>query len=135
MNVNPRRVEAVPQICSAVPAKALTKNKLGSEGDRFSKGIWFDKLMSLVLERTDWSNRTSFNHCANPIDKFSPIEELRAKVEASYREQTDVRYAAARLWVDKILDPAETRQALLLALEVTLRSDNSRPFRTGVLQV
>ena len=37
------------------------------------------------------------------------MEELRRKVEASYSEQTDVRYAAARLWVDKILDPAETR--------------------------
>ena len=64
-----------------------------------------------------------------------PGEELRAKVEASYREQTDVRYAAARLWVDRILDPADTRQALLLALEVTLRYDEGRPFRTGVLQV
>jgi 3-methylcrotonyl-CoA carboxylase beta subunit len=63
------------------------------------------------------------------------LEELRAKVEASYEEQTDVRYAAARLWVDRILDPAETRQALLLALEVTLRYDEERPFRTGVLQV
>src|SRR5262249_26532052 len=33
------------------------------------------------------------------------LAELRRKVEASYQEQTDVRYAAARLWVDKILDP------------------------------
>ncbi len=36
------------------------------------------------------------------------MEELRRKVEAGYEEQTDVRYAAARLWVDAILDPAET---------------------------
>src|SRR5213075_414624 len=35
------------------------------------------------------------------------LEELRRKVQASYDQQTDVRYAAARLWVDKILDPAE----------------------------
>src|SRR5216684_3029355 len=62
------------------------------------------------------------------------LEELRRKVEASYREQTDIRYAAARLWVDKILDPAETRSALLLALEVATRYDEGRPFKTGVLQ-
>jgi acetyl-CoA carboxylase carboxyltransferase component len=63
------------------------------------------------------------------------LEELRRKVEDRYREQTDVRYAAARLWVDKILDPAETRAALLLALEVATRHDEGRPFQTGVLQI
>jgi 3-methylcrotonyl-CoA carboxylase beta subunit len=63
------------------------------------------------------------------------LDELRKKVEASYDEQTDVRYAAARLWVDKIIDPAETRDALLLALEVATRHDEGKPFKTGVLQV
>jgi acetyl-CoA carboxylase carboxyltransferase component len=63
------------------------------------------------------------------------LGELRQKVEASYNEQTDVRYAAARLWVDQILDPAQTRSALLLALEVATRYDDGREFRTGVLQV
>jgi acetyl-CoA carboxylase carboxyltransferase component len=62
------------------------------------------------------------------------LNELRQKVEKSYEEQTDVRYAAARLWVDKILDPAETRDALLLALEVATRHDDGREFKTGVLQ-
>ena len=63
------------------------------------------------------------------------LQQLREKVEDSYREQTDVRYAAARLWIDKILDPAETRSALLLALEIATRHDEGRPFKTGVLQV
>jgi acetyl-CoA carboxylase carboxyltransferase component len=63
------------------------------------------------------------------------LAELRSKVEASYHEQTDVRYAAARLWVDAILEPAQTRAALLTALAVALRYDDGRPFRTGVLQV
>jgi acetyl-CoA carboxylase carboxyltransferase component len=63
------------------------------------------------------------------------MEELRRKVEASYQEQTDVRYAAARLWVDRILAPAESRAALLLALEVATRYDDGRAFHTGVLQV
>ena len=63
------------------------------------------------------------------------LEELRAKIQASYEEQTDVRYAAARLWVDKILDPAETRDALLFAHRIATRHDDGREFRTGVLQV
>ena len=63
------------------------------------------------------------------------LKELQRKVRASYDEQTDVRHAAARLWVDKILDPAETRESLLLALEVATRYDDGRPFKTGVLQV
>jgi acetyl-CoA carboxylase carboxyltransferase component len=63
------------------------------------------------------------------------LEELRRKVEASYEEQTDVRYAAARLWVDRIIEPAQTRQELLTALSVATRHDDGRAFCTGVLQV
>ncbi len=63
------------------------------------------------------------------------LEDLRRTIEASYQEQTDVRYAAARLWVDGILSPAQSRQALLTALAIATRYDEGRPFRTGVLQV
>jgi acetyl-CoA carboxylase carboxyltransferase component len=63
------------------------------------------------------------------------LEELRRTIEASYQEQTDVRYGAARLWVDRIVAPAESRQALLTALAVATRHDEGRSFRTGVLQV
>jgi acetyl-CoA carboxylase carboxyltransferase component len=63
------------------------------------------------------------------------MAELRRKVEASYHEQTDIRYAAARLWVDKIIEPAQTRSALLTALAVALRHDDGQTFKTGVLQV
>lgn len=63
------------------------------------------------------------------------LDELRQKVEASYQEKTDVRYAAARLWVDAIIPPEATRAALLEALAVSLRYDDGRAFKTGVLQV
>jgi len=63
------------------------------------------------------------------------LAELRRKVQASYEEQTDVRYAAARLWVDRIIDPAETRAELLLALDVATRYDEGKAFKTGVFQV
>jgi len=63
------------------------------------------------------------------------LAELREKVKAAYEAQTDVRYAAARLWVDAIIRTEETRAALLAALAVATRYDDGRPFKTGVLQV
>ena len=63
------------------------------------------------------------------------LEQLRQMIVSSYDEQTDVRYAAARGWVDKIIEPAQTRSALVTALEVSTRHADDEPFRTGVLQV
>ena len=63
------------------------------------------------------------------------LAALRDKVKASYEETADIRYAAARLWVDAIIRPEETRKALLTALEVATRHDDGREFKTGVLQV
>jgi len=63
------------------------------------------------------------------------LEELQTQVAADYERQTDVRYAAARLWVDSILDPVETRGVLIQSLEVATRHASDEPFRTGVYQV
>jgi acetyl-CoA carboxylase carboxyltransferase component len=63
------------------------------------------------------------------------LEQLRQKVRDCYEEQTDVRYAAARLWVDRIIDPRQTRHDLLVALEIATRHDPGLPFKSGVLQV
>ena len=56
---------------------------------------------------------------------------MRDKVKASYEEKTDVRYAAARLWVDAIVQPEETRAVLITAMEVATRFDDGRVFKTG----
>src|SRR6202030_1983191 len=44
-------------------------------------------------------------------------KELYESVKRTYDEQTDPRYCAARLWIDKIIDPIETRDAITQALE------------------
>jgi 3-methylcrotonyl-CoA carboxylase beta subunit len=62
------------------------------------------------------------------------LKELRESVRTSYEQQTDPRYAAARLWVDAILDPAHTREALIWALEAAALNPDVREFKTGVLQ-
>lgn len=63
------------------------------------------------------------------------LAELRDKVKASYEEQTDIRYAAARLWVDAIVPPDRTRGVLVEAFEIAARHDDGREFKTGVFQV
>jgi 3-methylcrotonyl-CoA carboxylase beta subunit len=61
-------------------------------------------------------------------------KELHESVRATYEHQTDPRYAAARLWVDAIIDPAHTRDALISALEAAALNPEIREFKTGVLQ-
>jgi len=61
-------------------------------------------------------------------------KELYESVRATYEHQTDPRYAAARLWVDAIIDPAHTRDALITALEAAALNPEIREFKTGVLQ-
>ena len=63
------------------------------------------------------------------------MRELQRKVMASYTEQTDIRHAAARGWVDEIIEPAETRATLLKMLRVVTRTMDDRPLQTGVIQV
>ncbi len=60
---------------------------------------------------------------------------LRDKVRSDYETQTDVRYSAARGWVDKIIDPAQTRDVLIQSLELVTRCADEEPFRVGVYQV
>jgi 3-methylcrotonyl-CoA carboxylase beta subunit len=61
-------------------------------------------------------------------------KELVESVRATYEHQTDPRYAAARLWVDAIIDPAHTRDALIWAFEAAALNPEIREFKTGVLQ-
>jgi 3-methylcrotonyl-CoA carboxylase beta subunit len=61
-------------------------------------------------------------------------KELKESIRATYEHQTDPRYAAARLWVDAILDPAQSREALIWALEAAALNPEVKEFKTGVLQ-
>ena len=63
------------------------------------------------------------------------LEQLRQRIVDSYEEQTDVRYAAARGWVDEIIHPVDTRKNIIRALEISTRHADNEPYRTGVLQV
>jgi 3-methylcrotonyl-CoA carboxylase beta subunit len=63
------------------------------------------------------------------------LARLRDQVLGDYQRQMDVRYGAARGWVDAIIDPAQTRRTLAWCLEIVTRCAADEPFRTGVYQV
>ncbi|HET6878659.1 MAG TPA: acyl-CoA carboxylase subunit beta [Pirellulales bacterium] len=63
------------------------------------------------------------------------LAQLKSAVKESYDRQMDPRYAAARGWVDKIIDPARTREELIFALEVATRHAEQHPWQLGVFQV
>ena len=60
-------------------------------------------------------------------------EELLEKIKASYDEQTTPYYAAARLWVDAIIDPLDTRHVISMGIEAASNAEVER-FNPGVLQ-
>jgi acetyl-CoA carboxylase carboxyltransferase component len=61
-------------------------------------------------------------------------KELYESVKKTYDEQMDPRYGAARLWIDKIIDPLETRNAVTYALEAASLNPEVPEFKVGVLQ-
>jgi 3-methylcrotonyl-CoA carboxylase beta subunit len=61
-------------------------------------------------------------------------KKLYDEVKATYDEQMDPRYGAARLWIDKIIDPAATREAIVTALEAASLNPDIPKFSVGVLQ-
>ncbi|MBA3850611.1 MAG: methylcrotonoyl-CoA carboxylase, partial [Opitutus sp.] len=63
------------------------------------------------------------------------LAALRAQVKQDYVEQTDIRYGAARGWVDALIPPHQTRETLLRAFALACRPAPNAAFHTGVLQV
>lgn len=62
-------------------------------------------------------------------------QEILKEIQDRYDHQTDVRYAAARLWVDAIINPIETRERISQAIESANHNPDIEEFKTGVIQV
>lgn len=61
-------------------------------------------------------------------------QNLLHTIQQRYEEQMSPYYAAARLWVDAIIDPAQTRNVVSHCIEIANSNPEIPPFRTGVLQ-
>ena len=62
-------------------------------------------------------------------------EDLYNKIKNRYEKQSDPRYAAARLWIDEIIDPRETRNILIRSLEIISHQTKMPAPNFGILQV
>ncbi|MDA1054457.1 MAG: acyl-CoA carboxylase subunit beta [Planctomycetota bacterium] len=62
-------------------------------------------------------------------------QQLYTEIHDRYEHQTDIRYGAARGWVDAIIAPHETRMWLSAALGLIPKGRGQSCFKTGVLQV
>ncbi len=70
-------------------------------------------------------------------EEVSEEEEakLMKEITERYKKQTDVRYAAARLWVDGIINPLETRDRISKAIACANLNPEIPEYKTGVIQV
>jgi 3-methylcrotonyl-CoA carboxylase beta subunit len=68
--------------------------------------------------------------------EISPEEEkeLLAKITEKYTAQTSPYYAAARLWVDNIIHPLDTRKWISMGIEAANHSPIKKQYNTGILQ-
>ncbi len=61
-------------------------------------------------------------------------QKLLDEIQKSYDEKGEALYAASRIWVDEIIDPAKTREYVSMALEVANGNPDIPPFNVGVIQ-
>ncbi len=64
-------------------------------------------------------------------------EEARLfeQIKSKYDQQTTPYYAAARLWLDAVIDPVETRKWISMGIGAAQLAPPAPPYRTGVIQV
>lgn len=62
-------------------------------------------------------------------------QKLLKEIQDRYDSQADPLYAAARLWIDGIIDPADTRKIVSYCLEIANQNPDIPKFNTGVIQV
>ena len=62
-------------------------------------------------------------------------KSLLEKIKADYDKKTNPFYAAARLWVDAIIDPKDTRRVISESIKAANHNSIIAEFKTGVFQV
>ncbi len=82
-----------------------------------------------AIQQKSAAKHTDFNSESNH-------ENMRSTIKNRYDEQTDIRYGAARGWIDAIIAPHTTRHMLIQFLALTQRMPlTTKTFHTGVFQV
>jgi 3-methylcrotonyl-CoA carboxylase beta subunit len=66
-----------------------------------------------------------------PDDEKKLLDEIKGR----YEKQTTPYYAASRLWIDAIIDPADTRKIIAESLQAANHNPDIKEFKIGVIQV
>ncbi|MBN4077553.1 acyl-CoA carboxylase subunit beta [bacterium AH-315-C20] len=61
-------------------------------------------------------------------------EELYNKIKSRYDSQISPYYSAARLWVDAIIDPLDTRKIISMGIEMANHKKSDRRYNVGAIQ-
>jgi acetyl-CoA carboxylase carboxyltransferase component len=61
-------------------------------------------------------------------------KKLLDEIMATYENTSSPLYAAARLWVDEIINPAETRKYISRSIEIANNNPDIPKFNVGVIQ-
>ena len=61
-------------------------------------------------------------------------EELFNRIKKKYDDQTSPYYAAARLWVDAIIDPVQTRKWISIGIAASNQNEDVKSYKVGVIQ-
>ena len=130
-----------------VPKIALLLNSSYGAGNYAMCGRAFDPLLTLAWPNAKFAvmganqaastllqiDLAARKRRGEEVDEKTRNELLEA-ISTSYHEQQDIRYAAARGWVDRIIAPLDTRSELAFALQFAQGAVSRAPFKTGVLQ-
>ena len=70
-------------------------------------------------------------------EKITPEKEVELfeKIKSKYDKQISPYYAAARIWVDAIINPLETRNWISMGIEAANHAPIEKQFNMGLLQV
>jgi acetyl-CoA carboxylase carboxyltransferase component len=69
-------------------------------------------------------------------EEITPEDEkaLLDKITQRYEKQTTPYYAAARLWIDAIINPLDTRKWISMGIEMADHSPIKKRYNVGVIQ-
>jgi 3-methylcrotonyl-CoA carboxylase beta subunit len=84
-----------------------------------------ETLLSIRMQQSQKKDR--------PLTKEQQ-QKLLDEINERYEKETDPYYAAARLWVDGILDPLETREVLSRGIAIAAHNTDIPRFNPGVIQ-
>ena len=83
-----------------------------------------------VLLQIQMSSKKAQGETVSEEDKKEMLDSIQAKYDA----QTSPYYATARLWVDAIIDPKDTRKVISMGIEAANHAPILKQFNPGVIQ-